>query len=98
VRLRKGENMGNFLLGFGIGVTVGVLFAPKSGSETRDYLSKTAGDLTDKASQGTDYLMQQGQQLKDSASDLLERGKQAVMSQKERMGSPQNSPTQQYSS
>ena len=70
--------MGNFLLGFGIGVTVGVLFAPKSGSETRQYLA-------DKANQSSDYLAQQGQQLKDSASDLLDRGKQAVMSQKERI-------------
>lgn len=70
--------MGNFLLGFGIGVTVGVLFAPKSGSETRQYLA-------DKANQSSDYLVQQGQQIKDSASDLLDRGKQAVMSQKERI-------------
>jgi gas vesicle protein len=70
--------MGNFLLGFGIGVTVGVLFAPKSGSDTRQYLA-------DKANEGGDYLMQQGQQLKDSASDLLDRGRNVVMSQKDKM-------------
>ena len=27
-----------FCLGLGLGVAVGVLFAPKSGAETRDYL------------------------------------------------------------
>jgi gas vesicle protein len=70
--------MGNFLLGFSLGLGFGMLFAPKPGSETRDYLGS-------KASEGTDYLRQQGQQLKDSASDLLERGKSAVMSQKDRI-------------
>ena len=70
--------MANFLLGFGIGITVGVLFAPKSGPESRDYLGSKAGE-------GTDYLLKQGQQLKDSAADLLERGKNVVMSQKDKV-------------
>ena len=67
--------MGNFLLGFGIGITVGVLFAPKAGAETRQYLS-------DRASDGTDYLTQQGQQLKDTTSDLLDKGRKIVQEQK----------------
>jgi len=70
--------MGNFLLGFGIGVTVGILFAPKSGPESRKYIA-------DKANQGTDYLVKQGQQLKDNASDLLDRGMQSVSSQKQKV-------------
>lgn len=70
--------MNSFLLGFGIGITVAVLFAPKSGPETREYLSS-------KADEGTDYLLKQGQQLKDSAADLLERGKNVVMSQKDKI-------------
>ena len=68
--------MNSFLLGFGVGLTVGMLFAPKSGPETRDYIST-------KANEGTDYLVKQGQQLKDSASDLLERGKNLVTSQRD---------------
>jgi gas vesicle protein len=80
--------MGNFLLGFGVGVTVGVLFAPKSGQETREFVSSKAG-------QGADYLSQQGQTLKDSASDLLERGKQAVMSQKDKVESAVSNATNQ---
>ena len=70
--------MGNFLLGFGIGITAAVLFAPKSGSESREYLGS-------KASDGTDYLLKQGQQLKDSAAELLDRGKTVVMSQKDKL-------------
>jgi len=72
--------MGNFLLGLGIGMTVGVLFAPKRGADTRRYINS-------KASETTDYLAKQGQQLKDSAADMVERGKQAVMSQKEKLTS-----------
>ena len=72
--------MNNFLLGFGIGLTVGVLFAPKAGPETRELIRA-------KANEGTDYLLKQGQQLKDSASDLLERGKTVVMNQKEKLAS-----------
>lgn len=81
--------MGNFLIGFGIGMTVGVLFAPKRGVETRDYISS-------KASETADYLAKQGQQLKDSASDMVERGKQAVMNQKDKLASSiQNAGQQQ---
>jgi gas vesicle protein len=72
------STMGNFLLGFGIGITVGVLFAPKAGSDTRQYLS-------DKANEGTDYLSQQGQQLKDSTNDLLAKGRKIVQDQKDKV-------------
>ena len=37
-----------FILGFGIGVAVGILFAPQSGEETR-------GALRAKADEGKDY-------------------------------------------
>ena len=37
--------MNNFLLGFGIGLTVGVLFAPKSGPETRDYIKRVMTNM-----------------------------------------------------
>lgn len=70
--------MNNFLLGLGIGITVGVLFAPKSGDETRKQLS-------DKASEGTDYLYKQGQQVRDSAADLVEKGKSVLQDQKDRL-------------
>ena len=39
-----GSKVSFFLVGLGIGALVGVLFAPKSGEETRDYLSKRADE------------------------------------------------------
>lgn len=40
---------GNFLLGAGVGLGLGLLFAPKSGKETRDDLAKLIDTLIDKA-------------------------------------------------
>lgn len=70
--------MKHFLVGFGVGLTVGMLFAPKSGEDTREYLS-------DQASKGSDYLAQQGQQIRDSASDLVEKGRNILSDQKDRI-------------
>jgi gas vesicle protein len=34
-----GSKISLFLVGMGIGALIGILFAPKSGEETREYLS-----------------------------------------------------------
>ena len=41
--------MKSFLAGLGIGIGLGVLFAPMSGEDTRDNISQRAGDLADSA-------------------------------------------------
>lgn len=45
----KKSGLGKFLLGAGIGVGLGVLFAPKSGKETRQDLKEKMDDLLEKA-------------------------------------------------
>lgn len=45
----KKSGLGKFLLGAGIGVGLGVLFAPKSGKETRKELKEKMDDLVEKA-------------------------------------------------
>lgn len=67
-----------FLLGLGVGVAVGVLFAPKSGSETRELIKS-------KAEEGKEYLAKRGGEWKESATELLDRGKQAVSRQKDQV-------------
>ena len=56
-----------FFLGLGLGVAVGVLFAPKSGEETRDFLRS-------KAEEGTDYVKRRADDLRESAADAIDRG------------------------
>lgn len=67
-----------FLLGLGIGVAAGVLFAPKSGSETRELIRS-------KAEESKDFLVSRGEEWKSSATDYIERGKQAVVKQREQL-------------
>src|SRR5579863_3616794 len=59
-----GSKVSYFLVGLGIGALVGILFAPKSGEETREYLSK-------KADEGKEYAQRKARELRERAEDLL---------------------------
>jgi gas vesicle protein len=78
-----------FFLGLGLGVAVGLLFAPKSGSETRDLL------LT-KADEGKEYLKRRSSELRDSAEDAIERGKTAVTRQRDHLSAAVEAGKQAY--
>jgi gas vesicle protein len=67
-----------FFLGLGLGVAVGILFAPKSGAETRAY-------LRDRAEEGADYVKRRGEDLKDKASDAIDRGKDKIRRQRDNL-------------
>ncbi len=84
--MEERSGFGYFLLGLGLGVAAGVLWAPRTGEETRQLLADKAGEgadyLKSRAQEGTDYLRQRTGDLKDSASDLYEKGKSTVSRQK----------------
>ncbi len=67
-----------FLLGLGVGVGIGMLFAPKSGQETREMIKNKAGE-------GTDFIKQRSADLKQSASDWVDKGKDALGRQKDNL-------------
>lgn len=67
-----------FFLGLGLGVAAGLLFAPKSGPETRDILRS-------KADEGKEYLRRRSTEVRDQAADALERGKSTVARQKDNL-------------
>lgn len=68
------KSMSCFLLGIGVGAAAGMLFAPKSGTDTRNYLQAKGRDAVD-------ALKCEGQELRDQAGEAMERGKQGVLSQ-----------------
>ena len=72
------DGMANFFLGLGIGVGIGMLFAPKSGGETRDLLMS-------KADEGKEYLKKQTTGLRDSANDLMDKGRDVIGRQKDNL-------------
>lgn len=65
-----------FLVGLCIGSLIGILFAPKSGEETREY-------LTHKAKEGSEYAQKKAREMKERAEDLVERGNQVVTRRQE---------------
>jgi len=71
-----GSKVSFFLVGLGIGALLGILFAPKSGEETRDYLSS-------KADEGRDYAQRKARELRERAEDLIERSKEIMARQKD---------------
>ena len=71
-----GSKVSIFVIGLGIGALIGILFAPKSGEETRDYLSS-------KADEGREYAQKKARELRERAEDLLERSKEIMSRQKD---------------
>jgi gas vesicle protein len=76
---------GWFLAGAVIGAAVALLYAPKSGHETRKYIGKTGADsrqameasgreLMDKGKE----LYDRGKQIAEDAAELFERGRKLV--------------------
>jgi gas vesicle protein len=66
-----GSKVTYFLVGLGVGALVGILFAPKSGEDTREYLAK-------KADEGRDFAQRKAKELRERADDLIERSKDAA--------------------
>jgi gas vesicle protein len=86
---RDGNSFVWFLAGLGIGAVVGVLYAPRSGEETRDV-------LLSKAQEGSERVRSQARKARDQAEDWMERGRDAVNQQKEQLRSAYDASRQAY--
>ncbi len=71
-----GSKVSYFVVGLGVGALMGVLFAPKSGEDTREYLAK-------RADEGRDFAQKKARELRDRADDLLERSKEVASRKRE---------------
>jgi gas vesicle protein len=66
--------IGNFLIGVGMGAAMAMLFAPSSGNKTRARINKAA-------SEGTTYVREHGETVRDTmlgVVDQIARHKEAV--------------------
>lgn len=87
--MEEDNKLSYFFLGLGLGVAVGVLFAPKAGEETREYLRSKAGE-------GADYMKRRSSELRDTASDVLDRGREQIRRQKDNLSAAVDAGKQAY--
>lgn len=69
-----------FLVGLGFGALIGILFAPRSGEETREY-------LLEKADQGKEYAQRKARELRERAEEVVDHSRETISRQKESLAS-----------
>jgi len=84
-----GSKFAFFMAGMGIGAILALLFAPRSGKETRDYLAQ-------KAEEGKDYVAVRGRELRKQAEETVEKAKDVVAKQKEQLSAALEAGKQAY--
>ena len=83
------SNLGFFLAGMGIGAVLALLFAPKTGKETRDFIAQ-------KANESREYVSGKSRELRQQAEDLVDRGKERLAREREKVNSALEAGKQAY--
>ena len=78
-----------FLTGLGIGAVVGVLYAPRSGRETREAIHN-------KAEEGRDMVNDRARQVREQANEWVDRGRDVLNQQKDQFRSAFEAGRQAY--
>lgn len=78
-----------FLAGLGFGALLGVLYAPRSGRETRDAIMNSAQE-------GREYVKTRGRDARESMNDWVDRGKEVINRQKDQFTSAIEAGRQAY--
>jgi gas vesicle protein len=86
---RDGNSFVWFLAGLGVGALVGVLYAPRSGSETREALRS-------RAEEGRDYMKSRAREAREQASEWVDRGRDVVTQQKDQFRAAYEAGRQAY--
>jgi len=86
---RDGNSFLWFLAGLGFGAIAGILYAPRSGSETREALRS-------RAEEGRDYVRERARQAREQAAGWADRGREVLTQQKEQFRSAYEAGRQAY--
>ena len=78
-----------FLAGLGLGALVGVLYAPRSGRETRQAILDAAQD-------SREYLTTRGETVRTRVDDWMNRGKEVLNQQKDQFRAAYEAGRQAY--
>ena len=86
---RDGSTFVWFLAGLGLGALAGVLYAPRSGSETRDALRA-------RAEEGREYVRGRAREAREQASQWADKSRDVVSQQKEQFRAAYEAGRQAY--
>ncbi|MFZ0200861.1 MAG: YtxH domain-containing protein [Candidatus Sulfotelmatobacter sp.] len=78
-----------FLAGVGLGGLIGVLYAPRAGSETRE-------ELRARAEQGSEYVRNRAREAREQASGWVDKGRDVVNQQKDQFRAAYEAGRQAY--
>ncbi len=84
-----GSSFAWFLAGLGVGAIIGVLYAPKSGAETRR-------QIVDSAEQARDYVSSRARQARDQASQWVDKGREVFSQQRDNIAAAVQAGKQAY--
>lgn len=87
----SGDKFLYFLIGGFVGASVALLFAPKTGEDTRHYLESKyregTGELGKRVKAGKDYISETREGLSERVSESLHKSRDAVNRQKDQISS-----------
>jgi gas vesicle protein len=86
---RDGNSFVWFLAGLGLGALAGVLYAPRSGAETREVLRA-------RAEEGREFVRGRAREAREQAQGWADRGREAVNQQKEQFRAAYEAGRQAY--
>lgn len=86
---RDGNSFVWFLAGLGLGALAGVLYAPRSGAETREQLKA-------RAEEGKEYMRTRAREARDQAQGWADRGREVVNQQKDQFRAAYEAGRQAY--
>jgi gas vesicle protein len=86
---REGNSFLWFLAGLGVGAVIGVLYAPKSGAETREAIRM-------KAEEGRDFVVTRAREAREQANDWVDKSKDLLNQQRDQFKSAFEAGRQAY--
>ncbi len=86
---RDGSSFVWFLAGLGVGAVAGILYAPRSGNETREALRA-------RAEEGREYVRSRAREAKEQAAQWADKGRDVVTQQKEQFRAAYEAGRQAY--
>ena len=78
-----------FLAGLGLGAAAGILYAPRSGNETREQLRA-------RAEEGREYVKNRAREAREQAAQWADKGRDVVSQQKEQFRAAYEAGRQAY--